>query len=69
MEPRLRAGGELGHGEAGCFACVDREDARAAGVGDDRDAGSRRERLRVEQDRDVEHLVDRRGADDAGLME
>ena len=69
MQPRLRAGGELGHGEAGRLACVDRENPRAAGVGDDRDAVSRRERLRVEQDRDIEHLVDRLGADDAGLME
>ena len=32
-------------------------------------AVARRERLRVEQSRDVEHLVDRLGADHAGLME
>ena len=36
-----------------------------AGVGDDRRRGARGQRLRVEAGRDVEHLVDRVGADDA----
>ena len=41
----------------------------SAGVGDDRDAAAGGQRLRVEARRDVEHLVDRVGADDAGLVE
>ena len=50
-------------------ARVDGHDARSAGVGDDRDATALREWLGVETDRDVEHLVDGVGANDAGLVE
>ena len=68
-EPGARGGRELGDGQAGRDARVDGQDARSAGVRDDRDAAALRERLGVETRRDVEHLVDRVGADDAGLVE
>ena len=51
------------------FAGVDRENAGSAGVGDDGHAPPGGQRLRVEARRDVEHLVDRVGADHAGLLE
>ena len=67
---RARVSAENGDdGQAGRFARVDGENAGSAGVGDDRDAPAGGQRLRVEARRDVEHLVDRVGADDAGLME
>ena len=58
-----------GDGQPGRFAGVDRENAGTAGVGDDGDAAPGGQRLRVEAGGDVEHLVDRVGADDAGLVE
>ena len=55
--------------ESGRLAGVDGEDAGPAGVGDDRDARPAGSGCAVEARRDVEHLVDRVGADDAGLVE
>src|SRR5262249_48046189 len=45
------------------------EDAGAARVGDDPDPRPGRDRLRGEQRRDVEELLERAGADHAGLLE
>ena len=61
--------GQLGHVEPGARARVGREDARAAGVADDRDAASGRERLVREHLRGVEQLLERVDADHAGLAE
>ena len=68
-EPRAGRVGELGDRQPGRFAGVDREDAGAAGVRDDRHAAPGGQRLRLEAGGDVEHLVDRVGADHAGLLE
>ena len=45
------------------------EKAGAAAVREDRDAASCRQRLTIERGREVEHLVQRVGADDARLAE
>jgi hypothetical protein len=67
---RARVSGENGgtvqpRGLAG----VDGENTGPAGIGDDGDTASGRQGLRLEAGGDVEHLVDRVGADDAGLVE
>ena len=56
------------HLEPSGNAGVRGQNARPAGVRDDRHAPARGQRLQVETCRDVEHLVDRVGADDACLL-
>ncbi len=55
--------------EAGCLTGVRREDAEAAGIRHERDPPSARHRLRREQRRDVDQLVERPRADHARLAE
>ena len=59
----------LGHGQAVRLARVGAQDAQPAGVRDDRDAPTRGHGLVREQRRDVEHLLQRVGADHAVLKE
>ena len=63
------SGGELGQLEPGRLAGVGAEDPEAAGVGQHRDAAAARERLRREQHRRVDQLVERRRADHTRLVE
>ena len=58
-----------GSSRPGRLAGVGAEDAEPAGVREHGDAAPARERLRREQRRDVEQLLERVGADDAGLVE
>ena len=60
---------ELGQCEAGCFAGVGAEDPQSTGVGQHRDASALRLGLVREQRGDVDELLERGRADDAGLME
>ena len=64
-----RLTGERRQVEPGVADRVGRHHARAAGVGDDRDAVGVGQRLAAENTGGVEQLVDRLRADDAGLIE
>ena len=64
-----RLGAELGQLEPGRVARVGAEDAEPAGVRDDADAASVRERLAREQRRGVDELLERARAQHAGLAE
>ena len=66
---RQGVGAELRQLEAVRLAGVGEQDAGAAGVGDDTDARAGGYRLRREQGGDVEQLLERAGADHAGLIE
>ena len=61
--------GQLGDLDPGGLAGVGAQDPGPAGVGDDRDPVAARHRLRGQQRGDVEQLVQRVGADHAGLLE
>ncbi len=61
--------GERGQLEAGAVARVGAENSEAAGVRDDRDTVAEGERLRREQHRGVEQLLERVGTQHAGLPE
>jgi hypothetical protein len=67
-QPCASAAGEFGQRQTCGVECIGRQNAWSSGVGDDRDATTRWERLGVEAGGDVEHLVQRVGANHAGLM-
>ena len=68
-EPRARGVGERLDPQPRGFAGVRAQDRRSAGVGQDRHAVARRQRLAREQPGDVEHLPDRLGAQHPGARE
>ena len=67
-EPSASRCPEFGDIQTSVDARINSEDARSARVGDDRHTPSCGQRLPVETRGDVEHLVDRVGADHAGLL-
>ena len=69
LKARLCLRREFNDLQPGGHARVHGKDAWTSGIGHDRNARSGGKRLRFQAGRDIEHLIDRVGADDARLLE